>query len=190
MPADRAEDSYRIYSSLMPLGETAGKNWPRELWLVRDITVTIVSSDLPCQPDSKSVDASSMNPHVAIHPTDDHREDFDEILQDFDKHCHDPIRLDPNAWKLPVPVRLLNSKQQAEFGTTRGFPERNAEDNYKGAPALYGFSEVYFNAKHTVALVYATHYCGSLCGEGFWIALALEGGEWKRLRWKTNGWIS
>jgi hypothetical protein len=93
-------------------------------------------------------------------------------------------------WKLPVPVRLLNAKQQAEFELHVGLPEPTAEDKYKGAPALYGFSEVYFNAKHTVALVYATHYCGSRCGEGFWIALTLEGGEWKGLPWKTSGWIS
>jgi hypothetical protein len=101
MPADRIADSYRIYSSLMPLGETAGKDWPHELWLVRDTTVTVVPSDLPCQPDSKSVDASSMNPHVAVYPSDNRRKDFDEILQDFDKHCHDRIVLDPNALEAP-----------------------------------------------------------------------------------------
>jgi hypothetical protein len=35
MPADRTSDSYRIYSSLIPLGETAGKGWSHEVWLVR-----------------------------------------------------------------------------------------------------------------------------------------------------------
>jgi len=57
-------------------------------------------------------------------------------------------------------------------------------------PALYGFSEVYFNAHHTVALVYATHWCGALCGQGFWVALALEDGQWKPLRWSATTWIS
>jgi hypothetical protein len=43
MPADRAEASYSIYSSLIPLGETAGKDCPHELWLIQDTTITIPS---------------------------------------------------------------------------------------------------------------------------------------------------
>jgi hypothetical protein len=41
MPEDRKAASYTIYSMLMPLGETAGKNWPHKLWLVQDITVSV-----------------------------------------------------------------------------------------------------------------------------------------------------
>lgn|GEM_PF-5449105 len=34
MPEGRVSSSYRIYSGLIPLGETAGSAWPHELWLV------------------------------------------------------------------------------------------------------------------------------------------------------------
>ena len=51
-------------------------------------------------------------------------------------------------------------------------------------------SAVYFNASHTVALVYARHWCGGLCGQGLWIAVALEDGHWKRLPWNATSWIS
>lgn len=32
-------------------------------------------------------------------------------------------------------------------------------------------------------ILYATQWCGGLCGEGLWVALALEEGQWKRLKW-------
>jgi hypothetical protein len=188
MPADRIADSYKIYSSLLPLGETAGPGWPHDVLLVQDKTITVVPLDQKCD-DPLS---ATMNPHQAVHPTDDRRQDFAEILQDFDHHCHDRLILDPNSWKVAIPVRLLNAQEQKEFQSTRmnSNPSTAAAQKFKGAPALYAFSQVYFNAHHTVALVYATHWCGGLCGQGFWIAFALENGKWKPLRWNATTWIS
>ncbi len=197
MPVDRASDSYRIYSSLMPLGETAGKAWPHKLWLVQNTTVTVISPDEPCQvkptsqPDAASLLSMGMNPHVAVRPSDDRRQDFVEILKDWDGHCHDRILLDPNAWHTSVPVRLLNPAAQERYRASRTNAHRNSNtDNFSDAPALYGFSEVFFNSAHTVALVYATHYCGRLCGQGFWVALELQNGVWKPLPWDSSSWIS
>lgn len=195
MPADRATDSYRIYSSLMPLGETAGRDWPHERWLVQDTTITVVPEAEPCTLDPATFNTNSlkarmsMNPHVAVRPAEDRRQDFNEILLDFDRHCHDHVSLDPNAWRLSVPVVLLGSEEETKYREMT-FAGEPVDDKYKGAPGIYGFSLVYFNANHTVALVYATHYCGSLCGEGFWVALALENGEWKRLHWNATARIS
>ena len=192
MPADRAADSYRIYSSLMPLGETAGKGWPHDLWLVQATTVTVVAPNEACKPASPPNRGNllgNMNPHVAVHPTSNLQQDFVEILEDFDLHCHDRITLDPNAWTGLVPVRLLNENEQETFRKSR-FDGTPAPE-FNGAPALYGFSEVYFNAKRTVALVYATHWCGALCGEGFWLGLTLQDGKWKRAQWLDSAsWIS
>jgi hypothetical protein len=133
-----------------------------------------------------------MNPHSAVHPPEDQQEDYNEILHDFDLHCHDRLSLDPDAWKLSAPVHLLKADEQKEFEATRSRDAQNspAAAKYKGASALYGFSEVYFNAHHTVALVYATHWCGNLCGQGFWIAFALRDGLWKPLQWNATMWIS
>lgn len=199
--APMAEDrdaSYRIYSSLLPLGETASQGWPRGLWLVEDKTVTVVRQDHPCVPPASSNPLGhlddSMNPHFAVHPPDIYQKDFDEILADFDAHCHEstPLDPDPKLWGLSATLRLLTPEEQKEFRSTRSREphDQAAVEKYKGAPALYGFSEVYFNARHTVALVYATHWCGNLCGQGLWIALALENGHWKRLPWNATTWIS
>jgi hypothetical protein len=188
MPADRVADSYRIYSGLLPLGETAGPNWPHDVLLVQDTTITVIPPDQKCN-DPLS---STMNPHQAVHPSDDRRQDFAKILQDFDHHCHERLILDRTAFQVSLPVRLLNAQEQKEFQSTRMNSNQNtaAAQKFKGAPALYAFSQVYFNAHNNVALVYATHWCGGLCGQGFWIAFALENGKWKPLRWNATTWIS
>lgn len=177
MPSDRATDSYLIYSSLIPLGETAGKDWPHEVWLLQDATIALIPADQPClgTPETKSESrfSSSMNPHFAVHPPEDRNQDFKEILADFDAHCHERLALRLGNWNTLAPVRLLTPEEQEEFRATQ-FPKTAASEKYRGAAALYGFSEVYFNVHHTVALVYATHWCGGLCGEGFWVPLAAE----------------
>jgi hypothetical protein len=196
-----AEDgaSYSIYSSLLPLGETGGIGWPHGLWLVENKTVTVVPQDESCVPNLESTGTAhrfddSMNPHIAVHPPDQWRKDFHEILADFDAHCHDRLDLDPNPnlWRVSAPLRLLTPEEQREFQSTRtGQPSKQATaEKYKGAAALYGFSRVYFNAGHSVGLVYATHWCGGLCGQGFWVAVALESGHWRRLPWNATTWIS
>ncbi len=199
MPEDRKAASYSIYSMLMPLGETAGKNWPHKLWLVQDITVSVIPANEPCRPvtskDDRPLVAMTMNPHVAVKPAGNQAQDFVEILEDWDRHCHDRILLDRDGWHTLVPVVLLDSKARADHGSSRNTVIRDEADHrevdkYEGAPSLYGFSPVFFNKSHTVALVYLTHYCGGLCGEGFWVALALENGRWKQLQWDCPGWIS
>ncbi len=189
MPTDRAADSYTIYVSLIPLGETANPDWPHDYWLVQDATVAVVPADQPCRAEPTTENQFDMNPHIGVHPPKDRQKDFAEILEDFDAHCHDRVALSATAWQTTAPVRLLTPAEQQEFRESRG-TKSEAEQKYKGAPALYGFSEVYFNLHHTVALVYATHWCGGLCGQGFWVALALKDGQWKRLKWSATTWIS
>lgn len=197
MPQDRLADSYAIYSSLIPLGETAGKGWPHDLWLIQDETVTVIEAGQPCAPPANPKEPGpGMNPHTAVQAPPERFQDFREILADFDAHCHDHIQLDPRGWHLGAPVHLLNKDEQAEFEGTRFGKDGPNKDpaivnKYKGAPGLYGFSQVYFNLPHSVALVYATHWCGGLCGEGFWIALEKNNeGQWRQLHWGGMHWIS
>jgi hypothetical protein len=188
---DRAEDSYAIYSQLLPLGETA--SWPASYYDVRDTTITAVQSDSPCSIPSGTAPIDrvrgGMNPHVAVSPAERDRQDYEEILADFDTHCHERLTLSADFWKAKLPVQLLNEEEQSEFMDSRHSNSVTAE-KYKGSAALYAFSQVYFNAHHTTAMVYATHWCGGLCGEGFWIAFARENGLWKQIHWRSISWIS
>ncbi len=194
MPTDRVKDSFLIYSALIPLGETAGPSWPRDLWLVADATLVLVPPADPCEPPQEADKhrRSSMNPHLAIHFPDNYLADGREILADFDAHCHDRWKLDSGTWAVHVPMRLLSEKEQAEFSSTRFGtpPPKEVSEKYRGAPALYSFSGVYFNHSHSVAIVYATHFCGGLCGEGSWIAFTNDGTRWIRQHWTVATWIS
>jgi hypothetical protein len=179
MSPDRVADSYAIYSSLIPVGETAGKNWPHDLWLVADATIGM-SPDTPCKPTAPSL--APMNPHFAVVPPENDKQDYAEILADFDAHCHERIALAANGWTTTAPVRLLSPAEQEEFRAARFAspePESAVAAKYKGAPALYSFSQVYFNTGHTVALVEASLWCGSQCAQSFWVALGKENWQWK-----------
>jgi len=75
----------------------------------------------------------SMNPHSAVRPLPlkVREEDFKEILQDFDTHCHERLSLSATAWRTTVPVHLLAPAEQIEFESTRW--ENSDEAVYKGA---------------------------------------------------------
>jgi hypothetical protein len=184
MPAARADASYAIYALLVPSGETAGPSWPQDLWLVSDTTVTLATPGRPCWAPTVNGQTpllDTMNPHLAVQPAGEDRHDFDEILLDFDKRCHERVALHP--WKSAKPLHMLNDAQQTEFERTRFPRDATTPDKYKGAAALYSFSEVYFNAHSTVAMVYVSTWCGNVCGQGWWSAFALREGHWKPLRW-------
>ena len=195
MPADRVKDSFLIYSALIPLGETAGPGWPHDFWLVEDSTVEPVPHGNPCEPMQDGATHhkdSSTNPYFAIRFPDLYLLDGREILADFDAHCHERWKLDIGTWTTKGPVRLLSRKEQAEFSSTRFGPPppKEISEKYKGAGSLYSFSGVYFNHTHTVAIVYATHWCGGLCGEGFWVAFTNDGMRWIKQNWTVMRWIS
>jgi len=96
------------------------------------------------------------------------------------------VRLDRAGWHTEVPVLVLNSKAQREFERSHNSVNVNSEpEPYEGAPALCGFSLVFFNKAHDVALVHATYYCGNLCAGGTWFALTLEHGTWESLTIKS-----
>ena len=189
IPADRMAVAYQLYSRLVPFGEAARPDWPHDLLLIEDSTITIVPPDRKC--DDPQIE---LNPHVAVQPTRDRRQDYEEILQDFDRHCHDRIILGRSGFKLSHQFRLLGANEQKEFEEYRS-NRAQAHDSaiaakYTGAGALFAFSEVYLNGHHTVALLYATDWCGSLCGHGLWLAFALDHGQWKSLNWNSSFWIS
>ena len=188
MPQDRAEDSYRIYSMLV--GEVGGRGWPHNTLFFADTTVPIVGPDMPCVPQNNLL---RMNPHVAIQPPPDQAQDFAEMLEDFDRHCHDRILLNAGSFKFRAPPRLLTPAEQDEYwrnkaivskpGTTAKEGDTDLAAKYAGAAIITSFSEVFFNAHHTIAMVYSVGLCGDLCGSASWTVLALRDRKWTTLGW-------
>jgi hypothetical protein len=191
MPADRADDSYRIYAQLLPVGELRNQGMPRDLYLLSDTTISLVPPEQGCMPAEINGSADAMNPHFAVHPAADRLQDFNELLEDFDRRCHERVLLTVGSFPNTLPVRLLTELEQDEFISTRW--DQNAGEygdqiaaRYKGAPGLSSFSQVYFNAHHTLAMVYATDWCGGLCVQSFWEVFDFKDGAWTRLAWKND----
>jgi hypothetical protein len=195
MPQDRAAESYSIYSQLLPVGALGNPGWPRAMLLLSDTTVSLVPPDEPCLASDAGLSGNSMNPHIAVRAPDEMKQDLDEMLEDFDHRCHERILLTFDAFKLVVPLHLLSPDEQDEFVSTRfdqnaGHEGDRIAARYKGAPGLSSFSQVYFNAHHTRAMVYATGWCGGLCVQSFWVVMEFENGQWKRLTWDTASEMS
>ncbi len=188
MQQDRSSDSYKIYSLLLPVGDLGRPGWPRDMWLLSDTTVALVPPDEPCF--QQALDGATMNPHLAIVAPADRQQDLSEMLEDFDRRCHERVQLTQESFNLVVPVRLLDRNEQDSFVRLRFDPNAGLDGDlitakYKGAPGLSRFSEVYFNAHHTLAMVYASGWCGGTCTQSYWRVMELGDGGWKQLQWRT-----
>jgi hypothetical protein len=189
MPFDRTAESYQIYSQLILLMKDPDPHKQHRFAAVRDETAPVVPRGQPCWANPGSSEALefdwSMNPHLSVHPPDDARKDFEEILGDFDARCHQQMQLQPQSFHTDWPVHVLSPAEQDDFRAALN-PGSTAAAEYHDVLALFSFSEVFFNANHTVALVYVNASCGAMCGEGLWVAFGLRDNQWRPLRWRTE----
>jgi hypothetical protein len=177
MPGNRAQDSYAIYSHLLKSGPIEWRNADRKQWLIED-TTNAIPLDVACHPASEIMSAE-MNPHDAVEAPKDRQNEWGEVLADYDQHCHDVIQLDLESFRTELPVRLLNAEEQRGFTKDPAKPPAEFAD---GA-GLHRFTEVFFNANHTLALVEQGMWCGSLCGNWTWVVLERKEGRWQTLPW-------
>jgi hypothetical protein len=178
MAPDRADDSYAIYSLLMP-GSYLLNLGPEhnQTWLVADATIT------RGYPGDRVASARR-----CILPPADLTQDFRTVFDDFDKHAMESIQLERN-FQIQVPYRLMNEQDRKAFSITRTAsdpaPDAATADTFRGAPGITYFSQVYFNLGNTLALVYMQEWCGPKCGKGQWIALEKVTGGWVRRNWNV-----
>jgi len=169
MPPDRAADSYAIYSVLMPGApfDSMSGQYPR--WAIADTTVNISDMD-PAVP-----------PEGQLKPPDDHPKRFQEAVRDFDTRKYQRLQLTQQL-NLAQPYELLNSDQVAELRRAKTAVDAGSElqAKYASYPGVTFFSQVYFNAGHTAALVYMNNWCANLCQQGQWVYLEKHGGSWVR----------
>lgn len=185
MPQDLAADSYEIYSQLLPGNQVEWSNARRTQWLVEDTTKA-------APPDSPCATGGMMNPHKAIQAPQPRQTEFDEVLADFDAHCHDRYPLDAAKLRVELPVRLLDEEARQRYvrGVSGYMPPKNnimqappTPDEFKGAAGMHSFTAVYFNRAHTLAMTEIGMYCGGLCGNWRWVVLERINGQWQILPW-------
>jgi hypothetical protein len=196
MPADRAADSYEIYSQLLPGDQIEWGDAQRSQWLMEDVTKAVVL-DSPCASDGMM--AGSMNPHQSIKAPEAQQAAFAEVLADFDAHCHDRYKLDAPKFRLALPVRMMDEDARGRYvqGVMHYMPPANdimrapaTPNEFAGAAGMHSFTAVYFNRAHTMAMTEIGMYCGGLCGNWSWVVLERKGGHWKILPWVRGSVIS
>jgi hypothetical protein len=163
-------DTYAIYSLLMPGVPFAGMSPTQAPHLaVAGTTVNIDDMNPAIAPDSE------------LQPPPDNQEAFSEAVQDFHSRRYERLRLQPQL-KLDRPYTLLSADDVDELKrTVAGIdPGSQLQSKWAGYPGITYFSEVYFNAAHTAALVYMNNFCASLCANGQWIYLEKNGDQWVR----------
>jgi len=169
MPPDRAEDSYAIYSLLMP-GQVFASMAPeqRQRWAIADITVNETDRN-PAVP-----------PEGQLKAPPDNAVAFREAVHDYQANKYQRVQLTAGAFSINHPHTLLVPAEVDEFRASRthASPNTAVQAKYTGYPGITFFSEVYFNVKHTAALVYMNDWCASLCAAGSWIYLEKHNGHW------------
>jgi hypothetical protein len=150
-----ASDSYAIYSLLVPRVTNPSSSRDQRA-AIADTTVTI--DDMQ----------SATDPERELQPPPGSESAFQGALQDFHARRQERVQLQ-HQLKLDRPYELLNAAQVAEF-----------RKSLTGYASLSFFSEVYFNAAQTAALVYTNSLCPNPCATGRWIYLEKSDGEWIR----------
>jgi hypothetical protein len=169
-PGDRHQDSYAIYSLLLP-GELLRNqdSSQTQRWAIADTTVSATDIN------------PALAPEAALQAPKDHPKWFHDAVNDYNarKNQRMPLMRD---FQLDQPYMLLTASEVAEFHSVRTSMNISSaqRQKYSGFPGITYFSEVYFNPSHTGALVYMLDWCGNLCAQAEWIYLEKRGGQWVR----------
>lgn len=169
MPDERAADSYAIYSMLISAPElqrlSAGQS---HTWAVADTTVSTEDRS-PAVP-----------PQGQLKPPPGKKKFFEEAVADFEANQHFRLHLTRSGFQHGVTLLTPDQVRQLREAKTSPAVTSSTQTQWSGYAGVTFFSEVYFDKKHSAALVYQSEWCAHLCSAGTWIYLEKQGGRWVR----------
>jgi len=168
--SQRLADSYDIYSVLMP-GEpfkSLSSDVARR-WAIAATTVSIADMNPAIPPDGQ------------LKAPPDNVAAFGEALRDYQARRYERIQLTRN-FHLDRDYDLFNANQVSEIRRAKAAVDAGSDlkDKYAAYPGITFFSQVFFNAGQTAALVYMNNWCTNLCAAGEWVYLEKHSGQWVR----------
>lgn len=171
IPADRAADSYAIYSLLMPgwLFRNAAKGNATR-WAIAKQTVTFAEMN------------PRIDPRGALKPPSGNEKGFHQAVQDFELHQNLRYTLQPKL-SFGHAYDLLDAQQIHELREAKSSiaPDSRLQSRYAAYPGVTFFSAVYFSNDQKAALVYMNDWCGVLCSQSEWIFLEKKNDHWQRM---------
>jgi hypothetical protein len=171
MPDDRADDSYAIYSKLMPGDELASMAPEQNArWAIAAITV------------NETDRSPAVPPQGELKPPPENPRGFQEAVEDFAANRNVRVQLTKDPFQLSHAFSLLRPDEVAALRASRTAAQVSSEtqSQWAGYAGVTFFSEVYFDSKHQAALVYMNDWCAHLCSAGTWVYLEKHGGQWVR----------
>ena len=167
VPEERAADSYAIYSMLAP-GPELEHVASGQTWAIADTTVNTEDRN-PAVP-----------PEGQLKPPPDREKPFKEAVADFETNQHLRLHLSRKGFHIEHAFTLLtpDEVQQLRDAKSSVAVSSSMQTEWSAYPGITFFSEVYFDSKHTVALVYRSEWCAHLCSAGTWIYLEKQGNRW------------
>ncbi len=162
-------DAYEVYAAILP------SEWPwkdaHAKWLV--IRQTTTAYEMCVSPDAASAKV------------------IGSAIADYIQQNRVPRALLRN-FVIEKPYTLLSpAEERAAFQSSPGGWD-GFYQMYADSGGLTELSAVGFNAEKTIAVVYAGHSCGMLCGGGGFHVLQKKAGKWENLTWEgsTCMWVS
>lgn len=152
-------DAYEVYSAILP------SEWPMRVAKAKRLVIR----------------GATVNYEMCLGPEKGWEEVIGPAISDY-------VKLNEKTWLLQqkfglgIPYELLSAEELKSDLAEGGW-----EGFYKLHPDSGGWVElsaVGFNADETVAVAYAGHNCGMLCGGGSFHVLQKKGDKWLPLNWR------
>jgi len=202
MPVDRAEDSYAIFSLLVPVLQDdppgscmcrGARRAKKNGYLILDTTADpqkLMFARIPAVETMPPMGAKGFFAHLdPMDVPDGQVAQFHEAVADYERRKGERVRLEPR-FSLPKPFWLMSESEAAEYAkldvphvTNPSHPwppDPRLVKKYKGWGPLSWMSEVYFDQARTLALVWASRNDG--CYD--WYAFEKQDGHWRPTAWK------
>ena len=199
MPSDRADDSYAVFSLLIPVLQTTKKEY-----LVSNTTENPRRYRSDVQPVSQTkppmtpIQYAMSGGGIVMDVPDDWMAQFNEAVEEFRHREGIRVQLERKL-NLPFPYRLIDSKGMDEYLRLlaprslmpQGKPwhrDPKLEQKYMGQGPLIRMSEVYFDHEHSLGLVHASSLewdegpGGNGCTQN-WYAFEKRDGNWIPAPW-------
>jgi hypothetical protein len=194
MPSERADDSYAIFSLLIPSLQNTKKEY-----LVADTTedpsrqaftqTPIARSEVPQSPITRALKGIE---GIVVDVPERRLTQFHQVQEDYASRKGERLRLEPK-FNMPLPYQLMDSKLMAEYErrepalglvTQTWQVDRKIARHYRGRGPLSRMSEVYFDRFRTLGLVWAVKADDCLLN---WYAFEKQDGRWTAASWKGLG---
>lgn len=162
MPYEDAE-AYQVYAAVLP-----------SEWAVREAKAKRLI-----------IKTETDGYEMCLEPENGYKDIMKDAIANF-------VELNKISWSLQ---RMLNLDMPYKLITDEEFKSVFKQDNwdwrefYKKYPDSGGvikLSAVGFNADKTIAIVFVSHNCGSLCGGGDFHVLQKQEGKWVPLKWQGS----